>query len=145
MIISTFPTLCADDLVATRDFYISLFGFKVIFDSDWYVQLQAPTEPLAQIGVVAREHDSVPEQFRHHPAGVLVAIEVDDVDGVYAQAVQQGQELVIDLRSEDWGQRHFMILDPAGTLIDVITPIPPRGEYAGVSEGAAQGATDTSA
>jgi len=35
------------------------------------------------------------------------------------------------LRSEPFGQRHFMTVDPAGTLVDVITPIPPAPEYAG--------------
>ncbi|WP_432254413.1 hypothetical protein [Limimaricola sp. AA108-03] len=29
------------------------------------------------------------------------------------------------------GQRHFIIRDPAGVLIDVITPIPPNEEFVG--------------
>lgn len=36
----------------------------------------------------------------------------------------------MELRSEDFGQRHFMVADPNGVLIDVITPIAPAAAYA---------------
>ncbi len=130
MITGIFPTLCADDVAAARDFYVDLFGFDVVFDSGWYVQLQAPSEPHPQIGVVHREHDSVPAAFRRRPSGVLVGIEVDDVDAVCAKIVAAGRELVMELRDEPWGQRHFMVADPTGTLVDVITPTPPDSSYA---------------
>lgn len=130
MITSIFPTICADDVAATRDFYVDLFGFAINFDSGWYVQLEAPDEAKAQIGIVEREHETVPAAFRQRPAGMLLAIEVDDVDAVHAQALKMGLEMPLELRSEDFGQRHFMTVDPSGTLIDVITPIPPSAEFA---------------
>lgn len=37
---------------------------------------------------------------------------------------------VLPLRSEDFGQRHFIVADPGGVLIDVITPIEPTREFA---------------
>jgi hypothetical protein len=36
----------------------------------------------------------------------------------------------LELRSEDFGQRHFIVADPNGVLIDVITPIAPAASYA---------------
>ncbi len=36
----------------------------------------------------------------------------------------------LELRSEDFGQRHFIVADPNGVLVDVITPIPPTGSFA---------------
>ena len=125
MITSVFPTVCTDDVAATRDFYVDLLGMTVLFDSGWYVQLGDPTDPRWQVGVVLREHPSVPEAFRHAPAGVLVAVEVDDVDAAHARAVDLGLRVVQELRSEEFGQRHFMTVDPAGCLVDVITPIEP--------------------
>ncbi|MBF6183091.1 VOC family protein [Nocardia otitidiscaviarum] len=130
MITSIFPTLCADDVAAVRDFYVELFGFQVVFDSGWYVQLEAPDGAKPQIGVVERSHESVPEAYRVLPSGFLVAIEVDDVDTVHARAVEMGLKMPLELRSEDFGQRHFMTVDPSGALVDVITPIPPSAEYA---------------
>lgn len=130
MITGTYPALCADDVAATRDFYVDLLGFDVVFDSGWYVQLVGREHPHAQIGIVEREHHSVPAAFRHQPAGVLVSVEVDDVDAIHARVVAAGMEIALPLRDEAFGQRHFMTVDPAGTLVDVITPIPPSPEYA---------------
>ena len=36
----------------------------------------------------------------------------------------------LSLRSEDFGQRHFIVAAPDGVLIDVITPIEPSASYA---------------
>lgn len=130
MITGMFPTICADDVAATRDFYVDVLGFAVVFDSGWYVQLEAPDGTKPQIGIVEREHETVPAGFRHHPAGVLVSIEVDDVDVVHARVTAAGLEMPLSLRDEAFGQRHFMTVDPSGTLVDVITPIPPSPEYA---------------
>ncbi|GAA0232500.1 VOC family protein [Saccharothrix mutabilis subsp. mutabilis] len=124
-----FPTICSDDIAATRDFYASLFGMSPVFENDWYVQLQAGSTHL-QIGVVRRDHGSVPEGHRELPAGTLVAIEVDDVDGVHAKALDAGLTMLLDLRDEPWGQRHFITRDPSGTMVDVIKPIPPDAEHA---------------
>ncbi|MFO7281352.1 MAG: VOC family protein [Thermoanaerobacterales bacterium] len=120
---NVFPALCADDVAATRDFYVDLLGFDVIFDSGWYVQLAAPDDPTRQVGIVERTHETVPEGHRRPPAGVLVSVEVDDVDAVHRRALEAGHPILRSLRDEDFGQRHFITRDPAGTMVDVITPI----------------------
>ena len=43
-----------------------------------------------------------------------------------------GLPILLDLRDEAFGQRHFITSDPAGVLIDVISPIPMTGEFAGL-------------
>ena len=131
MITNIFPTICSDDVPATRDFYVDLFDFIVVYRNAWYVHLQAPEAPFSQLAIVERDHDSVPLKFQRQPAGVLVAIEVDDVDATHERAQSAGYDLPLDLRSEAWGQRHFMTVDPSGTLVDVITPIPADPEFAG--------------
>ena len=37
---------------------------------------------------------------------------------------------MLPLRSEDFGQRHFITRDPAGVMKDVIKVIPPSAEFA---------------
>jgi catechol 2,3-dioxygenase-like lactoylglutathione lyase family enzyme len=32
--------ICSDQLAESRDFYVTLLGFDVSYDSDWYVQLK---------------------------------------------------------------------------------------------------------
>lgn len=125
-----FPTICTDAVAEVRDFYRALLDVEVIFDAGWYVQLAGAEDPTRQIGIVDRTHDSVPAAFRSHPAGILVSIEVDDVDAVHERAVALGTPIALELRSEGFGQRHFMAVDPAGTLVDVITEIDPTAEYA---------------
>lgn len=60
------------------------------FDSGWYVQIAAPNNHAVQIGIVSRSHDSVPMAFRHRPAGVLISLEVDDVDAIHARVIALG-------------------------------------------------------
>jgi catechol 2,3-dioxygenase-like lactoylglutathione lyase family enzyme len=130
MITGIFPTICTDDIAATGEFYRTWFGFEDVFASDWYVQLQAPNGPHRQIGIVRRSHPSVPEGFRQLPAGFLLSIEVDNVDDVHRRLADAGVRMARDLRDEPWGQRHFIAIDPSGTMVDVITAIPPSSEYA---------------
>ncbi len=37
--------------------------------------------------------------------------------------------MVLDLKSEKWGQRHFITKDPNGLLVDVIQNVPPSEEF----------------
>jgi catechol 2,3-dioxygenase-like lactoylglutathione lyase family enzyme len=124
-----FPTICTDAVAEVRDFYCDHLDFEAGFDSGWYVQLASIDDPTRQLGIVERTHATVPEEFRTSPAGVLISIELDDVDDVHQRIVAAGHKIVLDLRSEDFGQRHFMTVDPAGTLVDVITQIEPSDEY----------------
>jgi predicted enzyme related to lactoylglutathione lyase len=57
---------------------------------------------------------------------VLVTIEVDDVDAVGERAAGLGLPVVLPMRDEPFGQRHFMTVDPDGTLVDVVQAIPPQ-------------------
>ncbi|SDF46396.1 hypothetical protein SAMN05216553_101756 [Lentzea fradiae] len=38
--------------------------------------------------------------------------------------------MVLPLRSEEFGQRHLIVTDPAGVLVDVIIEIEPSAAYA---------------
>ncbi len=122
---SLFPDICTDDVAASREFYVALFGFRVVFEVQWYAQLQAPADANLQLAFVQREHPSVPDGFRDPPRGVLVTIETQDADAVHERARRLGVEIVQVLRDEVWGQRHFMAKDPNGLLVDVVQPIPP--------------------
>ena len=127
---SLFPVVCVDELEGPCDFYLRLLGMKVVFQVDWYVQLQDPADPTLQIAFVSRAHESVPAAFRQRCQGVIVTLERDDVDGVHARARELGLPVHTPLRDEPWGQRHFITEDPAGLLVDVVKLIPPDASYA---------------
>ena len=124
-----YPVLMSEDVAGTAAFYRETFGFEPTFTSDWYVSLRRDAWELA---VVDAGHPTVPAGHRGSPAaGVLVNIEVDDVDAEYRRlVVEGGRTAVLPLRSEPFGQRHFILAAPDGVLVDVITPIPPDPSFA---------------
>lgn len=130
-ITSYYPVLMVADVAATTAFYRQHFGFAPQFESDWYVHLQMPGQQAVNLAVLQRDHGTIPAEGRGaSAAGLLLNFEVDDVDAVYARLRAQGLPIRLTLRDEDFGQRHFITADPNGVLIDVITPIPPQGEFA---------------
>ena len=42
------------------------------------------------------------------------------VDAVHAAAVKRGLQIAQGLRDQDFGMRHFMIVDPNGLLVNVL-------------------------
>lgn len=127
---SHYVVICTDKVAESRDFYVKHFGFTVTFDSDWYVSLKLPDAPYNELAVLDYRHETVPEQYRQPTQGILLNFEVDDVDAVYAQFQAAGLTVVRSLRSEAFGQRHFITRAPNNLLIDVITVIPFSGEFA---------------
>jgi len=126
---SLFPDICSDHILESRDFYVQLLGFKVVFEIDWYVQLRSPKDESVQIAFVRRDHPSVPRNFQESPRGVVITAEVDSVDPIYEAAKEQAYEIAYELRDERWGQRHFMTIDPNGLLVDIVEMIPPSEEF----------------
>lgn len=99
------------------------------FESDWYVSLRREAWELA---ILDPSHDTVPKAHQGAAAsGVLLNIEVDDVDAEYHRLVTLGDRTaVVPIRSEAFGQRHFIISAPDGVLVDVIMPIEPSADFA---------------
>lgn len=127
---SIYPVIATKEIARTVDFYVQHFGFTVTFEADWYVSMRHRTAPHYELAVLDYTHASVPKTGRHAVAGLLLNVEVDDVDAEYERLID-GANLPIlkDIRSEVWGQRHFITADPNGVMIDVITNIPPSEEY----------------
>jgi catechol 2,3-dioxygenase-like lactoylglutathione lyase family enzyme len=114
--------LCSDRLAESRDFYVSLLGFKVTYDSDWYVQLRSPAHPELELGIIARSSELVPAAFQQSPTGMYLTFVVADVNAVHAQALALGLTILQEPRNEFYGQRRFLTVDPNGCLIDICSP-----------------------
>ncbi len=127
-----YPVLQTRDVVATSTFFQRHLGFRLLFDSDWYVHLQMADDPAVNLGVLQFDHPTIPEPGRGRVSGgLLLNFEVTDVDAVHDRLTAGGVVPVLPLRDEPFGQRHFILQGPEGVLIDVITPIEPAAEYAG--------------
>ncbi len=108
------PSIRADDVDASREFYAGFLGFDVAMDLGWIVTFASATNPTAQVNVYGAGGP---------PASVQpqLSIEVDDVDALHAEAVRRGVEVTYPLTDEAWGVRRFFVRDPSGTVINLLS------------------------
>jgi uncharacterized glyoxalase superfamily protein PhnB len=52
--------------------------------------------------------------------GVVYSFEVDDAKKEFERIKELKVEIIFDLKDEEWGQRHFMLKDPSGMIIDIV-------------------------
>jgi len=127
---STYPVIACENVAETAAFYKQHFGFSAAFEADWYVHLQSTDDARVNLAVLDCRHDTIPAGYRKPVQGLLINFEVDDVDAEYARLSAAGLPMLQEIRSEDFGQRHFITRDPAGVMVDVIKMIPPSAEFA---------------
>lgn len=123
-----FPVIYSEKLEETKQFYCELLGFQVEFDSDWFVNLTGGANGELEIGIQRYDHELIPKAFQAVAKGVSLALEVNDVDAVYSR-FRDREDLVAQIADEEYGQRHFMCVDPNGVLVDVGMPIEPSEAF----------------
>jgi catechol 2,3-dioxygenase-like lactoylglutathione lyase family enzyme len=105
------PNIRSDRGGETRDFFVDLLGFEVAMDLGWVATVASPDNPSVQVTIIANDD----------PAAPGISVEVDDVDAVHAAAVERGLEIAYPLHDEDWGVRRFMLREPSGTMVNVLS------------------------
>jgi catechol 2,3-dioxygenase-like lactoylglutathione lyase family enzyme len=106
----TVPNIKSDRPGETRDFFVDL-GFEVVMDLGWVTTLASPTNSSAQVTIIGNDDMAAPG----------ISVEVADVDAVHATALERGFEIAYPLRDEDWGVRRFMLREPSGTIVNVLS------------------------
>ncbi len=117
-----FPVMVADDLESIKQFYKKYFGFNdVFFDPDFYLHLVSPDNGV-QLGFMMPNLESQPAMLHSKMVakGYVISLEVTDAQKAYEQAKDFSLEVVFPLKEEAWGQRHFIIQDPAGFYLDIV-------------------------
>jgi uncharacterized glyoxalase superfamily protein PhnB len=105
------PNIKSDRPAETRDFFAGLLGFDVAMDLGWVATVASPANPSVQVNIIGNDDPSAPG----------ISVEVSDVDAVHAQALERGVEVVYPLRDEPWGVRRFMVREPGGTTVNVLS------------------------
>ena len=124
MVTGAFADLCVADVGASIAFYCDLLGLTVRMDHGWYAELGTADRTL--LALVQHGHETVPVGAGAPPRGVLVSFEVDDAAAVATRAAEMQAPSLLGLVRE-LGQRHFMVADPDGAVVDVIEPVPLTG------------------
>jgi uncharacterized glyoxalase superfamily protein PhnB len=113
-----YPTLVSDKMVSTINFYEDFFGFVPMVEQDGYALLQSMADPETCIAVFAADHKCV-AQLHQCVSGLIITIAVDNIDDVYNELYMEGLELYKEFGVDVHGDRHFVVYDPNGILVNV--------------------------
>ena len=108
-----------DRMGASVSFYVDVLGMVVGLDLGWIVNLASPDNETAQLQLMTSDASA--------PIIPDISVEVGSVDSVYERAVKGGYEIVHPLTDEPWGVRRFLVRDPNGAVINVMSHSSPRG------------------
>ena len=118
-------TISTKKLVESKEFYMKHFGFQLVYESDWYIELIGQDIP-AGISFTLPQRETG-EFF--NGKGLIISFEVDDVDGECRRLQAAGLHIVQDLQNKPWGERSFVINDPSGVHLYIYSNIPAEPEY----------------
>jgi catechol 2,3-dioxygenase-like lactoylglutathione lyase family enzyme len=107
------PNINSADPAASRPFYEGVLGLDTAMDMGWIITFASPSNPTAQVSVVASASRSEPHAD--------ISVEVIDVDACHAAALLRGFSIVYPLTEEPWGVRRFFVKDPNGLIVNVVS------------------------
>jgi uncharacterized glyoxalase superfamily protein PhnB len=116
-----YPLVITDDIKATAQFYQDNFGFIAVFEADWYIQLlheKSGTELAFMVPNAENQPNELHAGFGGK--GIVFSVEVEDAEAEWERLKDKNLDVVVELRDEEWGQRHFIVADPAGVYVDVV-------------------------
>lgn len=124
-VIRIVPNVSSVAFAASHEFYATMFDLEVSVElGDQYLQLMSPSESRLNVGFAKPGSDLFGGRDRAtRPAGVVLTVHVDEVDEAYARAQRLGADIVADIRDEAYGQRHFVVVDPNGLLVNVMSAL----------------------
>ena len=120
----TMYNIVADDLASLRDFYRTLLKMQVIYESSWYVVLIPEEGPRFELGIIARGSDATPLPATRPFGGGYLTFVVDEVLVAFEQAKAMNAEILEPPTDMFYGQRRLLLRDPAGTILDISSPVP---------------------
>jgi len=116
-----YPVVITPKLEECRNFYAKYFGFEIVFEADWYIQLKHPNG--IELGFMKPNLANQPA-FLHdgyNGKGVIITYDVENVGTEYEKAQErEGIKIVFPYTEEEWGQKHFILEDPAGMFVDIV-------------------------
>lgn len=120
-------TISTTKMQESKAFYREYFNFKLVYESDWYLELIAPDGgPAFGISFTLPQREAG-EFFSG--TGLILSFEVTDVDAEYERLRAAGLGIVQELQDKPWGERSFVIDDPNGVHIYIYKAIEPTPEY----------------
>ncbi len=100
------------DIEKAKGFYTDFLGLRTEeFNMGWVARYTSP-DTGANVQLVTRDASS--------PEDSVISVQIDDVDGAYAEAQDLGYEIVHPLTTEPWGVRRFLVRAPDGNVVNIV-------------------------
>lgn len=116
----TAVTLFAEDLHATKQFYLDVFELPVVFEDD-----NSAVFKFGQTLINLLDVSSAPELIEPARVGdrdgqrFVFTVEVDDVDAKCRELGERGVDLLNGPMDRPWGVRTASFRDPAGHIWEI--------------------------
>ncbi|ASU80037.1 glyoxalase [Actinopolyspora erythraea] len=117
---ATAISLIVDDVPASSAFLREHFGFSEEMAAEGFASLKR-ADTGANIVFLSRGLPTLPEHQRNtHAGGLIVAFEVEDLEGEFERLRDEGVPITMPLTTEEWGERAFQVTDPNGVIVQLV-------------------------
>ena len=114
-------SLNVPDVEASSTFAQTHFGFEEAMSAEGFVSLQHPTAGVNVIFLVTGLETFKPAEVAGSAGqGLLIAMDVDDLDGHFARIEAAGARVVTRPETEPWGERYCQVADPNGIVWQLV-------------------------
>ncbi|GII92318.1 VOC family protein [Sinosporangium siamense] len=114
-------SLNVEDVAASSAFLTKHFGFtEQAADPAGFASLSREDSGM-NVVFLRRGLSSLPaDQRDDHARGLILAFEVDDLEGELARLEAEGVTITMPLTPEPWGERAFQVRDPNGVIVQLV-------------------------
>ncbi len=114
-----YPIIATTALDECKTFYQRALDARVLFESDWYLQVAVEA---FEIGFLRPDAPGPMPVFQHPipSRGLCLALEVPDVNAVFERFRERGVEILGKPAHFRNGEMSFMVMDPAGVILNVV-------------------------
>jgi uncharacterized glyoxalase superfamily protein PhnB len=117
---SSAVSLNVEDVPASSAFLCRHFGFHEQMAADGFASLSRADSGMNVI-FLRRGLATLPEDQRHdHASGLILAFDVEDLDGELGRLQREGVPITMPLTEEEWGERAFQVRDPNGVIVQLV-------------------------
>lgn len=119
-ITSSAVSLNVEDVPASSAFLVEHFGFQEQMAADGFASLSRADSGMNVI-FLRRGLATLPaDQRDDHAKGLILAFDVEDLEGELARLQAEGVDVTMPLTEEEWGERAFQVRDANGVIVQLV-------------------------